>query len=199
MFFKRRSFLITSFVLLAMLISTFGSAFAATGPSVSSIYTYPPDTAEQVTGAMSQLLRRDGDVQLQFNTNGLEPGGAYTLWIVAFNNPGACIGGGAGACTEFDVFYNADAEVSVFWGTGKVIDNEGGVGNFRLTIEEGVTPGQVLFGDGMLDAQETEIHWILEYHGQASDDSGTLYQQLNMFLGGCNPTCVDVQFAVHKP
>ncbi len=198
MFFKRRSFLITSFVLLAMLISTFGSAFAATGPSVSNIYTYPPNTAEQVTGAMSQLLRRDGEVQLQFNTNGLEPGGAYTLWIVAFNNPGACSGGGDGVCTGDDLG-NADAEVSAFWGAGKVIDNEGGVGNFQLTVEEGVTPGQVLFGAGMQDAQEAEIHWILEYHGQASDNPEILYDQLNMFFGGCNPTCADVQFAVHKP
>ncbi len=198
MFFKRRSFIITSFVLLAMLISTFGSAFAATGPSVSNIYTYPPNTAEQVDGAISQLLRRDGEVQLQFNTNGLEPGGAYTLWIVAFNNPGACSGGGVGVCTGADLG-NAAADVSAFWGAGKVIDNAGGVGNFRLTVEEGVTPGQVLFGAGMLDAQETEIHWILQSHGQASDDPTTLYLQLNMFEGGCNPECDDVQFAVHKP
>lgn len=198
MFFKRRSFLITSFALLAMLISTFGSAFAATGPSVSNVYTYPPGSAEQVTGAMSQLLRGDGEVQLHFNTKGLEPGGAYTVWIVAFNNPEACSGGGVGVCTGADL-PNTAAGPSAFWGAGKVIDNEDGAGNFRLTVEEGAFPGQVLFGDGMLDAQETEIHWILQYHGQASDSPSILYQQLNVFEGGCNPTCEDVQFAVHKP
>ena len=195
MFFKRRFFVITSFVLLAMLISTFGSAFAATGPSVSNVYTYPPDSAEQVTGAKSQLLRGDGEVKLQINTKGLDPGGAYTVWIVAFNNPEAC---SDGVCNEDDMF-SVDAGFSAFWGKGKVIKNKGGAGNFRLTVKEGVLPGQVLFGDGVLDAQETEIHWILQYHGQASDDPDILYQQLNMFEGGCNPECEDVQFAVHQP
>ena len=80
-----------------------------------------------------------------------------------------------------------------------MIDNEGGAGDFWLTVEEGVFPGQVLFANGVFDAQETEIHWILQYHGQASDDPDTLYEQLNMFVGGCNPSCADVQFAVHRP
>lgn len=195
MFFKRRFFVITSFVLLAMLISTFGSAFAATAPSVSNVYTYPPDSAEQVTGAKSQLLRGDGEVKLHFNTKGLDPGGAYTVWIVAFNNPEGC---SDGVCDGGDLG-NLAADPSAFWGTGKVIDNEGGAGNFWLTVEEGVFPGQRLFGAGVLDAQETEIHWILQYHGQASDDPDDLYEQLNMFEGGCNPSCVDVQFAVHRP
>jgi hypothetical protein len=184
-------------LLLVFLLSISVSVVAAnTTPSQSDMYFY--DTGDVVSGGSAQLLRKDGEVELHINTKDLTPGDAYTLWWVIFNNPSMC---SDGVCGLDDVMpiTNPFAGVSVLWGDGQVISNEGGIGNFNINLEEGNPPGQVVIGDGLTNVTGAEIHNVLQNHGEASSDPDILYQQLNMLEGGCNPTCVDEQFTIHFP
>jgi hypothetical protein len=161
---------------------------------------YPP-----TNGSHSILHRGSGWVSYNLHTTGLPPG-AYTNWWVIFNNPDACMNG----CDVEDVFDpNSEADVSVFWADGSIV-GQNGVGNFHARIREGEVPGEFILGnpDGLIDAMEAEVHFIVKYHGPPSDDPDVLHEQLNTLLGSCDQgvngfddggiiQCFDPQFAAH--
>lgn len=139
--------------------------------------SFPPTTHGLAT------LKRGSDwVQVNLQTSGL-PAGAYTVWWLVFNTPSGCTGG----CGEDDLL-NPDANVSVFWATGGTVQDNG-VGNFRDRHDVGDhlgEPGtQHILGDGSLDPAQAEIHNVIKYHGPASKDPATHYEQTHTILGGC--------------
>jgi hypothetical protein len=160
-----------------------------------------PGDSSTVKGSSVKLTRTSNSVSIRVNTTEL-PAGAYTNWWVVFNNPAAC---GADGCNSGD-FGNADVEASVFWATGGVVDHSN-VGHFRAHLAEGAppspTPGQHLFGPGLLDALAAEIHYIIRYHGPVVES--ILIDQITTVWGGCVPgpapgpepyPCYDPQAAV---
>lgn len=145
----------------------------------------------------ANLHRNKNGVTANFKTSDLEPG-AYTLWIVVFNDPTACIEG----CNEPDLFIEA-VKGEVLFATGHVVGNNG-KGNFSARLNEGDNSGSVnsLFGipdnDGLRDSQAAEIHLVLRTHGPAIP--GMVNEQIGSYTGGCvENDCEDILAAVFPP
>lgn len=163
-------------------------------------------TGEVGRGAQTTLRRFDRSVSVDVHARHLEPGHAYTVWFVVFNDPGGCVDG----CGEDD-FERPEADASVVWSGASGVANGGGALNAhgRLAVGDPTPDGQqVLFGPGLTDSRTTEIHFVVRDHGPASDDATTRTAQLTTFEGGCTPessfglgsgsyACVDPQASVH--
>lgn len=129
---------------------------------------------------------------MTLHTSDLEPGAAYTVSWVVFNNPGACSNQ---ECGEDDLFDPA-VETSVQLTTGHVVPPSG-KGHFAASLSIGGPSREVLFGPGLLDARHAEVHLVVRSHGQPIPD--LVQEQIGSFEGGCAINVYeDVQFAVHK-
>lgn len=156
----------------AVVLIVAGVAFALAGGSdeESQLFTIGEDgrttsavDPEPVADSQSTVERGDGTARATIRSQ-VEPGHAYTLWWVIFNQPEAC----DGPCGDDDVFVDpADhfpdpedplagfrldqitaAEISAVWGGGAVADDEGRL-EIDWTQREGeppTQPGQVLLG-----------------------------------------------------
>lgn len=171
---------------------------AVAGGSVVNMETFGSD--DPVLGA-STLMRYDDAVDMTISTTGLEPGHAYSVWWVIFNNPEECSGGCSG-----DQLGIPAIDGVVIWATGGIVGNGGHI-TFHATLAEGDTSGDQPFtlpggfDLGLVDASTAEIHVVVRTHGVALD-GGDLDAQLTTFAGGCGGTpdpCADLQFAVHLP
>jgi hypothetical protein len=155
-------------------------------------------TGEPVAGHIS-IDRGDDSVDVNAHLRGLNPGHAFTVWAVIWNDPLECDGG----CGEDDL--GATGNVVIFSGIGGVANGGGNLnGNTTLPSSggDGPIPG------GVTDTEGAEIHFVIQDHGEASDDAATLLLQTTTFEGGCGDgapptappdTCVDVQAAVFQP
>ena len=181
----------------------------------------------QITGAFSTLTRTDDAIATTVRTRD-QAGHAYTTWYVIFNDPTQCNTTGCGAddlfvngdmTQGFNAAGIAAARISVVWGNAGGVANPGGRVNLSGGIAEGAVPAgpnTVVIGldeDGALapeaatgavvtgleDARAAEVHVIVQTHGAAHDDPALLEVQLSQFQGACNPSCQDVQFAIHLP
>lgn len=167
----------------------------------------------EIADAYSRLIRTGDGIAMELRTNGLQPGGAYTVWWVIFNNPGACSAAPGGdmsvpACGEDDLLAadgalapNPLVRAAILWATGNVADAEGKA-HFSAYLPEAATVGEVVYGTGLEDARKAEVHLVVREHGMP--DAMRIHQQLNTFepdvaMGGFCEACTDVQFAVHLP
>ena len=164
-----------------------------------------------VLGA-STLKRYDDHVDFSIHTTGLEPGHAYTVWLVIFNNPDACSDecneddlppGAPGARTGDDEPDPAVA-ASNLWAAGTLVGADGTASIFGH-VEAGIPPGMVVFGPGLEDPMGAEIHMVVRSHGRAL--VGNVAEQISTTQGLCTVTkpdpssnlCLDVQIAKHIP
>lgn len=161
----------------------------------------------------STLHRNGNGITVNFKTNGLIPGHAYTLWWVIWNNPELC----AGPVCGLDDFVNTNlVEVELLYASGSVAANNG-KGNFSAHLKVGDTTESVneyIFGlpsyGGLQDADAAEIHAVLRSHGPKIP--GQVNEQINSYEGGCvvnfDPfteipdevgECGDIIAAIHAP
>jgi hypothetical protein len=161
----------------------------ATLPPPSEVRRFSDNSV--VAGAQSTLMRNDNGVRMTVHTSDLDPGAAYTVWWVIFNNPAAC----GVACMEDDLG-NPAVEASVVFAAGHVLPPTGR-GNFAAHIQVGDTTG-ALFGPGLQNPRTAEIHLVMRSHG--APIPGLVHEQISSFGGGCGVNvCEDRQFAVHMP
>ena len=145
-----------------------------------------------VYGATATINRNKNGVTVNVKTSGLTPGDAYTLWVVAFNEPGECDDG----CNGPDL---GPAKGDVMYGTGHVVGGNGKA-NFSAHISVGDVGD---FETGIIDPLTAEIHIVVRTHGEAIP--GMIDEQIHTFLGGgCTfqsetDACVDEQFAIFPP
>lgn len=140
-----------------------------------------------IPGASAWMSRSRNGVNVRFQTNGLAPGHAYTLWVVPFNNPENCIV--ANACVLADALANDPAvAVDLINGTGLVVGGSG-----KATFAARVKVGDLgIRGIGLIDALGSEIHLVVRDHGPKLPGSA----QLAEFGGGCDAyPCANVQDA----
>lgn len=182
---------------------------AGGGPLVAGTF-FPPTKNGSTT-----LKRSDECLRYTTHTTGL-PAGAYTNWWVVFNAPEECLAPGevpGSQCGGSDLF-NADAEPSVFWATGKVVQSNG-VGNFNarhcVGDDLGFPGTQNIIPGGLTNPMGAVFWSIIKYHGPASSDPNVLYDQLHTLLGSCEVganalvdpifglQCFDPQIAVFSP
>ena len=107
-----------------------GSLPASAGaPESEEVRTFP-GPGVVVPRASATLVQQPDGASFTFSTNGLTPGNAYTIWFVAFNNPGDCnspMMDGAelvSFCGAPDLG-NPATEPTAVWGAGHVVGGSG--------------------------------------------------------------------------
>jgi hypothetical protein len=162
-------------------------AYVTTGSSDVLDYYNPT----QVVGT-SKLVRNSQGISLTLHTTGITPGDAVTVWWVIFNNPEAC---GGSPCGLADLG-NPAVNASVLFAAGHVIGG-GNSTSFASHLNVGDV-SEALFGPGLLDPFNAEVHLVVRTHGPAIP--GMVDEQIHEFAGGCPPnTCDDIQFSIHLP
>lgn len=171
-------------------------------------------TDEVIEGAESVLVRMHHGISMTMETTA-EPGHAYTVWWVIFNNPENC---SDDVCGPDDVFLMEDGEFvltddgrrqpnvagremtqsSSLRATGN-IGYEDGTTVFKAHLPIGDTTDDMDFGPALLDSMGSEIHLIVRTHGPIIPE--LLNEQLMTAWGGCpDPTdrspCRDVQISI---
>ena len=194
-------------VTLSLPLQTGGEAVA--GGSVVNMEVF--GLGDPVLG-VSTLMRYDDAVDMTISTTGLEPGHAYSVWWVIFNNPDAC----SDECGTDDFPEGAPmaqpgleppdpaVKASVLWATGLVVPSDGAA-DFRARLEVGNPPGAVDFGPGLVDPMNAEIHLPVRSHGRAM--LGQVAEQISTVNGLCELTkpdpgsseCLNVQYVTHLP
>lgn len=156
-----------------------------------SLYSLSPEQAreDEVEGSEATLSKSKEGIEFSVRTSRLTPGNAYTVWIMAFNDPDAC--GGANAppghmCGPEDMG-NPDAGFSLMFGAGKLVEGE------TETFTGGRMTGDksgVEVGDGLADAEKAEIHFRVRDHGPAQP--GMEKEQITTIGGGCSDESVPI-------
>jgi hypothetical protein len=143
-----------------------------------------------VPGASSTLVRTSNGISVSLQTSGLPAGHAVTLWMLIFNNPGAC---GAGGCDETRGDLNVPAvQGSVQHVTGHIV---GSTATFAGRISVG-DAANAFVGPGLLNPYGAEVHLIVRDHGEMLP--GSLVEQFNSNSPTfCNVACFDLQKSVH--
>lgn len=167
--------------------------------------------SSEVTGK-STLHRNENGITINFKTNGLIPGHAYTLWWGVWNKPENC--GIPGECVESDLANAVNVEVQLLYAGGHVSGGNGS-GNFSAHLKENDDSGSIheLFGlpnfGGLQNAETAEIHAVLRSHGPKIP--GKVNEQITTYQGGCeinfppfttipvNPgECGDIFASIHR-
>lgn len=184
------------FILLMAIATSFAMVLPAGAAASEKSNAQNFDTGVVEPG-FGTLKRNADSVEIDVHLRDLTAGNAVTVWAVIFNTPEGC----SDPCDGNDVFPGDNpANAAVIWSGIGGVANGGGNFNGSFTIGEtpGGAPGQILFGY-LADAEGAEIHFVVQDHGEASDDSATLLLQTTTFFGGCPPnTCVDIQFIAFK-
>ncbi|OUU25793.1 MAG: hypothetical protein CBC13_01530, partial [Planctomycetia bacterium TMED53] len=146
------------------------------------------NSGAMIEDSEAEMERVDGAVIIEAETEGLQPGHAYTVWAIVYNDPMDC----SGRCSMDDDL--ALESSSVLWsGVGFVAD-EDGEAEFEAIMVEGEAAGEILLGEGLTHAENAVVQLVVRGHGPASDDPLVLADQLSLFMGGCELNdCVDEQ------
>jgi len=153
------------------------------------------------------LMRTEDGIRGRIMTQVSTAGDPYTLWIVVFNNPAACVGG----CGEDDL-PTAEVGASVFNGTGAISSPDGqlkkngkpaggGVINMDFVIPaHPLASGQfLLFGDpdGLHagNGYGAEIHLVVDKHPSIGPGMSWVNDLTTTNLPGLGPAVND-SFAV---
>jgi len=168
-----------------------------------------------VEDAEAVLVRMHHGISMTMETTGIEPGHAYTVWWVIFNNPEEC---SDDVCGPDDVFLMEDGDfvltddglrqpnvagremtrASSLRATGN-IGYEDGTTVFRAHLPIGDTTDDMDFGPALLDSMGSEVHLIIRTHGPIIPE--LLNEQLMTAWGGCpdpydRSPCEDIQIAI---
>jgi hypothetical protein len=189
------------------------AAAAATEPVVRLTDFVPVGT--------SRLVRTPNGINFNLSTSDLTSGHTYTLWFVAFNEPGQCAV--AHECGPDDVVNDA-AKPDMLYAAGSIAGG-GGTATFAGRRAVGDTSGSInspvgLPAYGLLDSFGAEIHLAVHDHGPKLP--AYMPDMIQTVDGGCTDagipaagvmspwnqhtfgrrgpnTCATIQAAVHRP
>lgn len=161
-------------------------ASVSTGPVVEIAPGFPV-----VAGASSKIVRNDNGVTVSVSTT-VDPG-TYTMWMLVWNDPSLCNGGGGLVCDPA-----VDAMDCVLFAAGHVVGNNGTLnysGHRRVFDNSGAIGPPC--ADGLTNPQGAAIHLIIRTHGPKLP--GQVNLQISTVDGGCDVNaCADVQAAAHE-
>lgn len=171
-------------------------AWVGTAQAASLQTTSPIDlaTGKPIENGTATLLRNADGVELTIDTQGLEPG-AYTVWWDIVNNPSACLG----ECDLEDLLNNTKIELSEFFATGGIVE-EDGRGVFTAKIREGELPtgeDRVNLGSGLIDSFFADIFTFIRFHGAVNPE--LVEVQTTTFNDGCSIAEGDGLFPCSEP
>ncbi len=182
----------SSVVAAAMIVVSALTVYAG-APATTAVRSFSDGSV--VPGSSASLVRTDAGVSATLATSGLPAGDVVTVWWVVFNHPENCSGPSAGhpfQCGRSDLG-NPAVGASVLFAAGRII-GDGGDAYYGAHLSVGDISG-ALFGPGLLLPRSAHVHLVLHDHGPA--DPRIVSQELRSF-DVCNPTCIDVQFAVFE-
>lgn len=130
-----------------------------------------------VPGATSTITRTDSGIHATITTNGL-PAGAYTVWILVFNDPSVC---GGSLCSP--PLHIGASNGGVHFGAGHVVSGRGPT-NFAVNLAVGDSSGQIAGPSALLDPRGAEIHLAIRSHGPAIP--GLVDDQIRTVAGACS-------------
>jgi len=151
----------------------------------------------QVPSAASQLVRNESGISADFNTSGLTPDQAVTLWFIVFNYPEKCLAGSYN-CGPADMGANRPAKGDFMVAGGHVIDASG-YASFggRLNVGDtagsglaeftgGCMPGLPNCGGpiGLVNVDGALVVLAVHSHGPKLTGQD-LKSQISSYLGGC--------------
>jgi hypothetical protein len=179
---KRLLLLLMSMVLLivgAMPASAGTTSLDGPDPAV---WLSGDDQRGPVVGSSGTATVNENGATIKVNATGLEPGHAYTMWVVYFNDSLKCDLG----CNGADLPVAGGA---VTFGNGQVA---GGSGNAtftaRMNTGDGVTSpdhGPPPFGFALYEAGDNnEFHVVIRSHGPKI--AGEVGEQIHTWGGGCD-------------
>jgi len=195
----------------------------AVAPAEAPVYRF----SDGGMAGSSTVVRGPSGVSFRLATTGLEPGYAYTLWVVVFNNPSACTAPTPfSRCSDPDVG-NPAAMPDVLYGIGHVVGGSGTVtlaGHRRVGDGSGSISAPIgLPAFGLVDPEGAEILLVVHEHGPLLP--AYLPDQIQTVGGGCTDagipapgvaspfnaytgpeygrrgpnTCRSIQFSFHTP
>lgn len=138
----------------------------------------------EVEGSEATVSQSEDGIEYSVMTSGLTPGNAYTLWVMAFNNPATCSDPNAPPgfrCGGADM-ENADAGFALMWG-GAGAFAEGESATFEGRRAKGDMSGVELDTPGLTNPAEAEIHFRVRDHGPRQP--GLEDEQITTLQGGC--------------
>lgn len=171
-------------------------AEAAARMSASPVYTFPGGPDQMlIEGASANMVRTMNGINFRVDTNSLEPGHAYTLWVVIFNEPGNCLTA-PDPCTPADLFHSG-AKPDMLYGAGAVASGSGGAilaGRTRLGDVSGSVQAPVgLFSYGLVDPFGAEVHLVVHNHGPVIPEF--MPDMIQSLAGGCTDAGIPAQGA----
>jgi hypothetical protein len=140
------------------------------------------EQGDLVEGSSGQAAVRHNGAQIKVKARGLEPGHAYTMWVVYFNDSTLCVDG----CNGADL---GVAGGGVIWGAGR-IGGGNGQATFVANLQTGdgadhvgdTPPPPFAFAPYEAGANN-EFHIVIRSHGPRIP--GEVHDQLTTFGGGC--------------
>lgn len=147
--------------------------------STSPVLTFPD---LQPHDGESTLIRTKNGINYRLTTSGLEPGHAYTLWIVIWNAPEHCVDG----CNGPDLFVEA-AMPDMLYGTGLVVGGSGRA-TFSGRTKVGDASGSVqaplgLAPNGLIYPYGAEVRLVVHHHGEKIPEF--MPDMIQSVAGGC--------------
>jgi chitodextrinase len=183
----------------------------ADGASQSTSPIFPFVNPNVTLDGYSTLVRNDSGVSATAHLDGLNAGGAYTMWWLFFNNPAACThpvftSGGVKVsdCGPADLATPAAAP-SFQYADGHVVGGSGQA-TFAGHFSVGDTPQcalPTLPCAGLADARNAEVHLVIRSLGDAVPD--LISDQIHSFLTGCHAgepnagQCGNIRVSIHMP
>ncbi len=176
--------LAAAFLVVALGMPLAASADPRSTYQTADFHTFPDGVG--VVGSAGTMIRSKKAVEVRMAMSGLDANSAYTTWWVVWNDPSACA---TDPCTADDLGGPGN---SIFYAAGFVTDSSG-TANLSVHLRSGklpdgltvLIPGGLQKGNGF----DAEIHMIVQWHGSILP--GSVAEQIGMFLGACNPDCVD--------
>jgi hypothetical protein len=130
-------------------------------------------------GATAHLVRNANGISYSIQTERLNPGHAYTVWVVVINNPSACT---ASPCSGPDIVLNPATRSQVTYGTGHVVGASGDAG-FGGHLKRGAIPAGWLPGVGLDDPYAADVHLVLNDHGPVLTEF--MPEMIQTYRAGC--------------
>ena len=147
-----------------------------------------PHMSPVADDATAKLVRTENGLSYSVQTNGLQPGHAYTVWVVVVNNPGAC---SANPCAPPEILTNPALGGQVTYGTGHIVGGSGQAG-FGGTLRAGAIPSGWLSGVDLTNPLGAEVHLVVNDHGPVLNEY--MPEMIQTYRAGCTTASLPAIF-----
>lgn len=176
-----------------------GNVAYAAPPTISTEQVNDLVNGGTVAGASSKITRTDQGITVSVKTT-VDPG-AYTMWLLIWNNPENCGGNpvAPGLRCVPGPPPNFDPPSCVLYGAGHIVGKNGKL-NYTAHRQAWDPTGDITEGgclNGLTNPRGADVHAAVRTHGEAIP--GMIPEQIHTVGGACGVNaCDEVQAAAHE-